>query len=279
MSMLQYNQVHKVQKIDDCWHIILNLTGLVGPLGVLPLMDQQLVSSLDTNIKESNSAFFDIFHHELTMRSYESWLAHRILLTYQKRNHLQVKTPTDRTLHSLLIHLAGSLSNRTSIDDFMVSHALIFRKKYISTSSLEALLRSYFGFELRVQNFSPNFHCISEKNFSRLSKMAHQNSLGQDVRLGQSIVVYQNQIRIDIGPLNWNDYQMCLPGGEGLLHLKKMIEKIVPHHIEVRAKLVIKQSALPRFVLSPNCQQLGRTAWLCAKPITQDKEGCSFSVC
>jgi type VI secretion system ImpH/TssG family protein len=277
-STLHYNQVHTIERQEGQWQIMISSPGLIGRLGALPLRDQKLVVNKDALIRESNSAFFDIFHHELSVRSYQSWLSHRLLLSYHQRNSAQSHRSNDFSLHSFLIHLAGSFSNRTSIDDLMVCHALLFRKKYISTASLKALLQSYFGFSLHIQNLSANYHCIPQQNLSRLSTSACANQLGQDVRLGQSIIVYQNQIRIDIGPLNFKDYIACLPGGSVLCDLKTMIEKTVPHHIEVRAKLVIAQAALPKLQLKKSYLQLGRTTWLYAGPVLEDKEGCLFSV-
>ena len=277
IPVMLYTQVQNAKKINDYWHITLNLPGLFGPLGVLPKRDQNLVAMKDAHIKESNSAFFDIFHHELTLRSYESWLSHRLFLTFQDRHRHKIST--NKTLHPMLMRLAGGFFNRTSIDEFIVSQSLVFRKKYISSSSLESLLKSYFCFQICVHNFSSNYHIIVKKDLSFLSKKVNQNTLGQDVRLGQSIVVFQNQIRMDIGPLMYQDYKACLPGGDVLLVLKKMIEKIVPHHIEVRAKLIIAQCALPKLQLKESYHQLGRTAWLGVKPILENKDGCSFSIC
>jgi|GEM_PF-5297455 len=276
---MQYKQVHAIYKNEQGSHTIsLNMPGLFGPLGVLPLFDQKLTAKSPAEVQQATTTFFDIFHHQLSLCAYQSWLNNRLIKSYHLRASQDSNDVESLLMHRFLSGLANTKHVANAIDAFIASSSLLLRKKELSTSVLESLLKAYFTLPLSINNLKGIYQRAEKNDLSYLSAEEFLSALGENSILGETIYVYHNQIEIIIGPLNYQDYQSFLPGGQALNDLKQLIKKLVPFQFEIQVQLILFNEAIPLPRLNQPFVQLGRTAWLPAKDSCQHKQGCVFSI-
>jgi type VI secretion system protein ImpH len=278
---MQYNQVHSFQKINNnAYKVTLNLPGLFGPLGVLPLFDQELTSKSSAEVQDATVTFFDIFHHQLSLCAYQSWLNNRLIKSYHVKNRtLENANEQSLVMHRFLACLANTENNRSHIDDYITSKALLLRKKELSTSVLESLLKAYLNIPMVIINLNGIYQKAEKDDLAYLSSISNPSALGENTILGETIYVYHNQIKLVIGPLSYKDYQSFLPGGNALDDLQRLVKKLVSFQFEVRVQLILDQSDIPLLTLQKPLVQLGRTTWLYSNNIVHHKNGCSFTIC
>jgi type VI secretion system protein ImpH len=265
-------QVVAIKNNQTVWEMTVNMPGLVGMLGILPREDQQLTAVKNKQIRVANLAWLDIFHHRLILLTYQSWLGHRLLLQYQS-NH----QPRNQQ-HKLLVHLASQEKSELPIEVFMIRHALLLRKGFVSISSLQSLLQDYLQIPSRIRGFNIVRHKLTHEQQTKLASYHVQNQLGYDAHLGSQIQMAQNQIAIEIGPLSYEQYCACLPEGSILEQIKQLIQKYVPCSIETKAQLYLKKHDCPLLRLKQNHMQLGRTAWLPAHATNDSLKGCVLTI-
>ena len=276
---MQYQQVQTLKYNNNQWQITLNLPALTGSLGSLPLYDQALVIQGEQAYKQAVASFFDIFHKGLFILGYHSWLQNRLLGEYHHRKTISTLSVYTSPLkqHHFLSALTGRAGNQTNVDDFLVGQSMALSRKNISSSTLQALLQSYFKLPIAVKNFYQKSCATKIADQAKLSATA-VCQLGDNSLLGATFSMYQNQLLLEIGPLDYQQYLSFLPGGQLLASFKELVKKILPGHFAINALLILKKEQIPLLQLQKPFNQLGRNAWLYAEEYSNDIKACVVNI-
>ena len=255
------------------------LPGLFGPLAVLPSTDQVNICVDDVETRQGNFAFFDIFHQQIYLTAYHSWLSRRLWLSYYESNNNLLPTSADQSaIQNLLVGLSGQLHRESALDYSLLSHCLLLQKKYVSLSSLHALLRDYLQCDLSIHSLQPVRQLIKVKDRMLLSSHCKKNPLGVTSGLGASIISYQSDLVLELGPLSYQQYLALLPGAQQSKQLQSTLYRLVPSHLTVYCQLVLARNENTCFKLGDTAMVLGRVSWLGRASVLKNRHGCCYGI-
>jgi type VI secretion system protein ImpH len=130
-------------------------------------------------------------------------------------------------------------------------------------AGLRAVIRSYVGVPVRVQQFVGRWRDLEPEDTTRLGRRQQSNVLGENAVLGTRVWDQSGAIRVTLGPLTAAQYRDLLPNGTALAPLRDLVRLYVGPALDVSYQLVLRASETPSARLdgSPNAA-LGWTAWL-----------------
>lgn len=249
--------------------------GLFGPNGPLPVhMTEYTRERIHHYQDDSLSAFADLFHHRLTLLFYRAWADAQPTVSLDRDDNRRFEF----YLASLIgMGLPGQLGKGKPD-----SHAHFFHAGHLTRHSrdqegLEKILRNYFNIPLKIINNVPQWMPLGQSEQARLGSGRQVPRLGMSAFLGGAIRDVQHKFRIDIGPLDSEEYSRFLPGGKAVNELRDWIRLYlgIEYGWEVRAFICCK--ALSGAVLSGS-GKLGYSTWLGHQPTPVPRGDLVFSV-
>jgi type VI secretion system protein ImpH len=246
-----------------------NIMGLTGPLGVMPLAYTALLRERQRTRDYTARDFLDIFHHRLLSLFYQAWEKYRFGISFERGER-------DRLSHHLadLIGLGtAGLENRQNVPDA----ALLFYTGLLAMHTrpavaLEQLLNDYFGVPAEVEQFVGAWRpidrshqcCLGEENRS-------SEQLGMGAFAGAAIWDEQSRVRIRLGPLTMGQYSEFLPSGEAHRRLQALVAFYVALEFDIEAELILRRDEVPCCELqAEGGLQLGWTTWVKSDPFQRD---------
>lgn len=255
--------------------------GLTGPSGVLPhhytelLMDRRLVHR-----DGSAHAFLDLFGHRATSLFYDAWEKYRFHIGYEMgardgfTQHLldllgtgrppkeEVRrNPKERPLAvQILAYFSGALGRRP-----------------LPASSLTALIATYFGVQVRLEQFVGQWIEAPTEEQSDLGGAG--SALGVSTVLGQRLWDRQTKIRLRIGPLDGTTFAEFQPGRSAAVALRQLVELCLGQSLNCDVTLVLKKDAAPESVMTADAPvplSLGINTWARTAPPEQDLDDVRF---
>ncbi len=184
----------------------LGLYGTSSPLPVFYTEDLMEEESLDESISRD---FLDIFNHRLFLLLFKSWSKYR--------QHLKVVEERDPMYLERLFCLVG-LGEKAFRKDISEPYSLIRYAGLLtqyprSSLGLRTLLKDALGnIPLEIIPCVGGTTAIPEEQRFHLGISG--GSLGQDSFLGNEILDRTSKFRIKIGPLQQDQYQEFVPGGQ-----------------------------------------------------------------
>lgn len=249
-----------------------NIMGLTGPLGVLPLAYTALLGERQRARDHGARDFLDLFHHRLLSLFYQAWEKYRFLVGFERGER-------DRLSHHLadLIGLGtAGLENRQSVRD----EALLFYTGLLGmgtrpAAALEQLLNDYFGVAVEVEQFAGAWQAIDAAHQCRLGEDedGFSGQLGRGALLGTQVWDEQSRVRIRLGPLTLGQYREFLPGGPAHAELKGLLAFYAGMQFDIEAQLVLGRDDVPVCELDAEAEvgvQLGWTTWVKSAPFERD---------
>ena len=240
--------------------------GLTGPSGVLPHHYTEFL--LDGNTEAA--AFLDLFNHRLIALFFRAWEKYRPALARE--------AGAPDLLKGCLLAFVGrgteGLQERYDFsDDAFLCHASAFAQRRRPALVLERLLRDYFGLNVEVEQFVGRWLVLDPADRSTLNPEGGNNGLGTSLLLGGRVWDAQGKFRLRVGPLTEAQFLALLPGGDDFRALAQMTRAFVDLGLDFDVQLVLKAEEVPQCRLSSAAgagSQLGRHAWLRARPMTAD---------
>jgi type VI secretion system protein ImpH len=95
--------------------------------------------------------------------------------------------------------------------------------------------------------------------------------LGGGATVGARVWDRQSSFRVVLGPMSLDLYRRLLPEGAGLPALVAILLNCVGRELMWSVNLVLKRDEVPPLALGQS-GQLGRTAWLCSRPLPRDAD-------
>lgn len=242
---------------DEPWEMKVPFIALAGVQGPLPraLTERMLASKKTTGPMR---AFLDIFHHRLASIFYRARKKRRVAL--------DGRAPDQSVVAPMLKSIAGlgldSLGNRLSMADrSLLRYASLLNMRPRSAAGLQALLSSYFGVRVRVEQFVGRWRTIEPEDRTRLDRRENSNVLGQSAVLGTQVWDQTGAIRLVVGPLSAQKYRDMLPTGTALQPFKDLVKLYCGPELDVEISLILALSEPARSELNA-APALGWTSWL-----------------
>ena len=259
----------------------INFLGLAGALGPLPTPYTEMVIDRirvkDTSFRD----FLDIFNHRI------AGMWHRL----HKKVHVgnaQV-LPQHSSIGKCLLHLAG-ISNTRMLDNTALSETTLLTyqsllwKQPRGCAGLEQIIHHHFGVKTKIHDFEGAWRHARPDEISHIGTTQGQwNVLGQTAILGSKCWDQMAGIRIDIGPLKWDQFCSFLPAFNAnhtslYAGLKDLCHVYVGLDFSISTKLILSRSEIKPTVLQSQIDptrespfRLGLNTWLHrVTPATED---------
>lgn len=238
------------------FEITTNFLGLYGAVSPLPIYYTEDLLGQDEGSLQRE--FLDLFHHRLLSLFYRTWEKYRFAIQYSG-------TQADYYSKRLLLLLGLDLDTRTE------GHA-IPAYRYLglaglltqiphSAASLQSLLGDYFGeIPVRVEPCVGRQIPIPPDQLNRLG--LENTSLGKDLSLGERVYDRACTFRVELGPLELEDFLSFLPPGKGTAQLHELVDHFNGDGLDYEVEISIRREAIPPLQLSGRTALLGWSTWL-----------------
>ena len=216
-------------------HITPAFIGLLGAGGALPLNDTERAA-------ESWKPFIDLFSNRVVGLFYEAWGKYRVEhgLDTRARDDL---LPLLSALGGLRPASFGPARPYASIPAEVGGYyAGLLRTRPIAASTVERVLRDYFGVPVRVEEFVGAWDPLPAKIRSTLGVTAP--TLGFGTLLGTRTWRNDLRVRLHIGPLDEEQAKAFLPHGRSHAALKEMVSLFAVPSVQYEVRLLLDEACL-----------------------------------
>lgn len=246
--------------------------GFLGISGTLPFHYSESIADTVYRHKDaSERAFVDAFSNRLVGLFYQSWGKYRL--------EQSLVTRGEDTLLPMLLTLGGVTSEAFTLrlgrrsnggvnEQVAAFYAALLRTRPVSAHSIERVLAEYFSVPIQLEQFVGGWDPIPE---NMLSKLGGPNPrLGYGAALGVRLWRHDLRVRLNIGPLDKNDFDRFLPRGEGAAALEKMLALFGLPCMQFEARLILSAQCVEPVVLTTRhraaAKRLGWNTFLKAGP-------------
>lgn len=249
---------------DDQPHIDVNVLGLLGPEGPMPLyLTRWVMARLsnrwfagDTDGVTSDTAFkdlADVLQHRMIALYWRAWA--------DARADIQVSHPGGGPTMAILQSLAGlGLAETTDpiYDAAKLRHATTLAQSNNSPERLTSYLSDAIGVPVQLEEFVGQWIDIPAPLQSQLGNK--YSSLGQNTVIGARSFTRQNRAELRLGPLNLDQFIALLDDPDKRAALHHAILFAAGHDSAFNVRLILAASEVPAARLG-DCR-LGVTAWV-----------------
>jgi type VI secretion system protein ImpH len=237
-----------------------NVMGLTGPLGVLPLVYSELVidrvRARDTTLRD----FLDIFNHRMVSFLYRAWRKYRFVVACEQDERDNVSA----RVRDLIGIGAAGLQNRQSVaDGALVFYGGFLAQQPRSATVLEQLLADYFDVDVEVEQFAGAWYQLDENTQCCLGAGEPASELlGAGAVVGDEVWDQQSVARIRIGPLSLSRYLDFLPTGSAYQPLRDITRFFAGNEIDFEVQLILKRGEVPSCELGAEGDVAPRLGWV-----------------
>lgn len=257
--------------------------GLFGPGGVLPHHDtQRIIDNGSKNTAERD--FLDVFNHRMLSYFYRASVKYHVPFAYEAQYANQSSAVPENAVTRGLFSMVGlgtdGLRGRLEIpDEFAIEFAGVFSQNPKNPASLARMLESFFGIPVRVIQFVGQWLSLSAENQSEMPTLGSPSGkhcqLGQSFILGERVWDLASKFRLRLGPLDRNQFNSFLPGGENLVLISQMVRLYIGNQLDFDLQLELRADAVPSIQLGEN-SRLGHDTWVVSKPVEENKADTVF---
>lgn len=257
------------------WQSVL---GLFGPNGPLPLhLTETAWQRLHNHSDPTITGFLNLFHHRL------------LSLFYRARADAEPALHFDRPHQDRFQDYVGSLCglgteafrDRDAMPDMAKLHfAGRLGSQAKNSEGLEEILATYLQLPIRIEQFAGQWIALPIDSRNAIGTRRSTSLLGRSATIGSHVWDCQQKFRIVVGPVNLDDYERLLPGGDSLKRLRAVVRNYLGHELQWEVQVRIQKDAVPRMQLGVQ-GSLGWRDWLSNEPmpaergdlVLQDDEG------
>lgn len=237
--------------------VVVNFMGVYGVSSPTPAYLTELIGFEGVDA-EPLLDFLDIFNHRLLSLYYRAWLKYRFPYRYEPG--------AKDDFSGYVLAFVGLMDPATHpLTELPIQRLL----KYVGLSApqtrppvcLERVVSDFFGgVPVAVSEFVHRWVTIPADQLNRIGQA--NCSLGTDLSVGSRVADRDGKIRIEIGPVGWDEYLEFLPGTKRFHDLCALIRVWSFERYDFDIQIEIKREEVPpaRFG-ETSMPQLGRTAW------------------
>ena len=185
--------------------------GLGGPDGPLPYAFQEWLQQRALARDHAPAEFLNLFQHRLLSLLYRALRKHRVALGFSDPD----QTPVQRQLRALTGLLPDGLQERQRLPDAAVlARTALVAGGRRSLAGFASIVRHQFKLPVSVDPYVGAWCEIPPASRSVLKRGGRNLKLGHTAIAGTRIWDEHAGIRLNIGPINADQAQTLLPGGE-----------------------------------------------------------------
>lgn len=246
--------------------IAVNLMGLAGQHGPLPLADTERILE---NVSRRDGAmrdFLDLFNHRLLSIMVRIHKAHHPSMTAQSPE----RGRTSFYLYSFFGLGVPALRNRLGVPDrSLLYYGGILSQHPRSASGLERLFSDYFRVGTQIRQLVGSWRELEPDQWSRLGLSGQNQTLGSTALLGKRYWDQQGSFEVNLGPLPMKTFSDFLPNGTAFKPLRALTKFYAGADSRFTFRLTLDAQEVPETRLQGN-SRLGWTSWLKTKPFPKD---------
>jgi type VI secretion system protein ImpH len=151
--------------------------------------------------------------------------------------------------------------------------------------SLEAMLAAFVRMPVKVCQFQGQWLRLDEDNQSVMGPLNGNNCLGRNVIVGDRIWDVQSKIRVQLGPMSYNQFLEFLPDRaprperKGIFLLAQLVRLYLGPEMDAEFQLILKKDEVPGCKVGPGLglgSRLGWNTWSKRKPMPRDAADAVF---
>lgn len=256
---------------NDQWQVVTDFIGLTGAMGVLPYHYTEFLLQRVKQKDQSLLHFLDLFHHRIASLFYRASTKYRLPLEYDKAKTLNPKNKDNHTqaLLAFVGLLTPGLEDRQYIkDESLLFFAGLLNQQVRTPSGLQSILQHYFDLPVNIEQFVGQWQSLILDVRTRLPHRL--NPKGQNVCLGRTAMLgskgwfAQGKIRINIGPLNKQQFDQLAPGTRSLKALNELVRIYLGVEHDFDFNIQVKRCDIPKSIRLGGKQKaiVGWNTWL-----------------
>lgn len=247
--------------------LLVNLFGLLGPNGPLPLhLTEHVLDRRREFHDDTLASFLDVFHHRLLSLF---WRAHA-----DAEPIVEADRPDEdrfaRYVRSLFGHLLpapeGPATDLRGARRYWVGH---FARQTRNAEGLAAILTGFFRVPVSVEPFVGRWIAMSGDERCKLGGRT-ANRLGQSAFLGDEVWDCSQTFRVVLGPVRFSRFESLLPGGSSWTRLRQLVRDYLGDELAWQAEPVLLRDEVPPLHLGSRLR-LGWSSWLGGEPATSHR--------
>jgi len=248
-----------------------NFMGLVGPLGVLPLVYTELAAERVRVRDYTLRDFLDLFHHRIISLFYQAWEKYRFEVAYERQERDRV----GQHVRDFIGLGTAGLANRQKVaDDSLVFYGGLLSQFPRSAAALEQLLEDHFGVPVEVEQFAGAWYPLDEATQCCFREGdSYSEQLGWGAVVGDEVWNQQSVVRVKIGPLTLEQYNDFLPEGTAYEPLRDITRFFAGLEMDFEAQLILKRDEVPAPELGAEgapAPRLGWVSWAKSRDMDRD---------
>lgn len=241
--------------------------GLLGVNGTLPLHHTERIAMMQWREKDDSArALLDICSNRLVALFCQGWGKNRL------EERLQTQGVDRQRPLLLAIGGAGGTAflgsskpdGDVAYQDVFAHYAALFRTRPTSAHAIAAVLSEYFQVLVTIEQFVGSWDYPEPHLHSVLGRWGPR--LGAGYILGVRLWRHDRRVRLNIGPLEKQDFQRFLPRKKAAVSLAKLLAMFGAPNLEYEVRLRLGPSCIEPLILSTKCpdsmRQLGWDTYL-----------------
>ncbi len=245
--------------------LTVSMLGLSGVSGVLPGHYSRLLLEA---LRDKNTAprdFLDMFNHRALSLFVRAAEKYRLPLIYER-----ARVRGGDAISELLLALIGmrgpALEHRQALPDgALVFYAGHFSRRLRTAGALRQMLSEYFDQPVGIKQFQGHWADLTRAEQTRLGGRGADTrgyaTLGSSAVLGARVWDVQGSFRIQLGPLDYAQFQAFMPEAAQMAQLAALTRSYVGPALDFDVQLTLKAAEIPALALSSNKESGARLGW------------------
>lgn len=253
----------KQREENELYEVLILNFGLFGPNGPLPThMTEYVHERIHHHKDNSFGAFADLFHHRLTLLFYRAWADAQPTVSLDRADNKRFEC----YLASLIgMGQPGQMKKGGLGEHARFTHAGHLTRHGRDPEGLEKILRNYFRIPVKLIANVPQWMPLTLRERARLGEGRRLPRMGDSAFLGVAVRDVQHKFRIQIGPLNAEEYNLFLPGKAWGTELRDWVLQYVGLEFEWETCVILHADAIQGTTIGSG-GQLGYNTWLGIPP-------------
>ncbi|ANL44039.1 type VI secretion system-associated protein (plasmid) [Rhizobium phaseoli] len=247
------------------------LAGLVGALGSMPSVYNELIMREERNRSRALAGFFDLFGARMAELFADACEKYRIA-----RRLRWGGTWASNAFVTTLLSLTGfgtkRLVEQSGVDEELILRfSGFFAARNRNTVNLRAMLAEFSGLPVEIELFRGRWLSIPPEERSRMSQLQGVQ-LGVNATAGAAVHDFSGGFRVVIGPLGYADYLTLAPGGKAITELFALTRLYVGSALDFDIQVVLRKEDVPfcRLGQAGDPPRLGWNSWARVAPAAKD---------
>lgn len=234
------SQVQSLEDGDDGRPLLSTpVFGLGGPDGPLPYAYQEWLQQQARQKDHAPAEFLDLFQHRLLSLLYRTLRKHRIALGFDAPQ----STPVHDQLRAFAGLLPKGLRERQALPDAAIlARSTLFAGGRCSLAGFAAIVRHHFRLPVQAEAYQGAWRPIPTASRSVLGHGRRNLRLGRDAVAGTRVWDEHAGIRLILGPLEPEQAEPFLPGGEAHRQLAGLAALYFGPDLDCALRLLVKGS-------------------------------------